>query len=73
MAFVFSSWQQGIEPWRFNLPTAQRRRSPTLRAHTVFDRTLLRAGETVSMKHFVRVETSAGLAALPAERRCRRG
>ena len=36
-----------------------------MRAHTVFDRTLLRAGETVSMKHFVRTETTKGLAAMP--------
>ena len=43
MAFVFSGWQQGIEPWRFNLPTAQRQPQPDARAHTVFDRTLLRA------------------------------
>ena len=33
-------------------------------AHAVFDRTLLRAGETVSMKHFVRDEVPAGLALL---------
>ena len=39
--------------------------TPDRRAHTVFDRTLLRAGETVSMKHFVRDEVAAGLA-LPA-------
>ena len=31
-------------------------------AHTVFDRTLLRAGETVSMKHFIRAETLQSLA-----------
>ena len=68
--FVFSSWQQGIEPWRFNVPT----RSPSsadgsadMRAHTVFDRTLLRAGETVSMKHFIRRETLQGLAPLQAK------
>jgi uncharacterized protein YfaS (alpha-2-macroglobulin family) len=61
-AFVFSSWQKGIEAWRFNVPTG-RGAEPDVRAHTVFDRTLLRAGETVSMKHFVRLETSAGLAA----------
>ena len=65
MAFVFSSWQQGIEAWRFNLPT-DNQRAPGLRAHTVFDRTLLRAGETVAMKHFVRLETSQGLAAAAA-------
>ena len=34
---------------------------------SVFDRTLLRAGETVSMKHFVRSETAAGLANLDAK------
>ena len=65
-AFVFSTWQQGIEPWRFNVPTG-RGAEPDVRAHTVFDRTLLRAGETVSMKHFVRLETLRGLAALRPE------
>ena len=60
-AFVFSNWQKGIESWRFNLPTGQGA-EPDARAATVFDRTLLRAGETVSMKHFLRLETSAGLA-----------
>ncbi len=64
MAFVFNGWNRGIEPWRFNLPTGDGDASPWL-AHTVFDRTLLRAGETVSMKHFIRRETAHGLA-LPA-------
>ncbi|MFD1711247.1 alpha-2-macroglobulin [Ottowia sp. GY511] len=59
MAFTWSSWQSGIEPWRFNVPT-NRDDLPNLRAHTVFDRSLLRAGETVSMKHVLRTETSAG-------------
>ena len=66
-AFVFSGWQKGIESWRFNLPTG-RGTEPDLRAHTVLDRSLLRAGETVSMKHFLRAETSAGLAAVAADR-----
>jgi hypothetical protein len=56
MAFVFSGWTKGIEPWRFNVPVSDDAQ-PDVRAHTVFDRTLLRAGETVSMKHFVRRET----------------
>jgi uncharacterized protein YfaS (alpha-2-macroglobulin family) len=60
-AFVFSSWQKGIESWRFNQPTG-RGAELDVRAQTVFDRTLLRAGETVSMKHFLRLETSSGLA-----------
>ncbi|GAP38796.1 alpha-2-macroglobulin family protein [Piscinibacter sakaiensis] len=68
LAFVFSHWQKGIESWRFNQPTASGARAD-VRVHTVFDRTLLRAGETVSMKHFARLETGAGLAPLPADER----
>jgi uncharacterized protein YfaS (alpha-2-macroglobulin family) len=64
LSFVFSEWNRGIEPWRFNIPLS-RGVQPDRRAHTVFDRTLLRAGETVSMKHFVRDDTERGLA-LPA-------
>jgi uncharacterized protein YfaS (alpha-2-macroglobulin family) len=59
MAFTWSDWNKGIEPWRFNVPTSQAPR-PDERAHTIFDRTLLRAGETVSMKHLLRTETSTG-------------
>ncbi len=63
-AFVFSHWHRGIEPWRFGLPTAlwdEARGAERLRVHTLFDRQLLRAGETVSMKHLVRRESGAGL------------
>lgn len=63
--FVFSSWQKGIETWRFNVPTSSDSQ-PDSRAHTVFDRTLFRAGEQVSMKHFLRLETLNGLADLSA-------
>jgi uncharacterized protein YfaS (alpha-2-macroglobulin family) len=63
-SFVHSSWQQGIEPWRFNLPT-EASESPYI-AHTVFDRTLLRTGETVHMKHFIRVKTLNGFG-LPSD------
>ena len=59
LAFTWSDWSQGIEPWRFNVPTS-RDAVPDTRAHTVFDRMLLRAGETVSMKHLVRNEASGG-------------
>jgi len=66
MAFTWSDWYRGIEPWRFNLPTS-RDPNPDERAHTIFDRTLLRAGETVSMKHVLRTETSAGFGLPPAQ------
>lgn len=66
MAFTWSDWQRGIEPWRFNVPTSSEPR-PDEVAHTVFDRTLLRAGETVSMKHLLRAQNSRGFA-LPEAR-----
>lgn len=59
MAFTWSDWNKGIEPWRFNLPTSSDAQQDE-RAHTVFDRTLFRAGETVSMKHLLRSETLQG-------------
>jgi uncharacterized protein YfaS (alpha-2-macroglobulin family) len=58
LSFVHSSWDKGIESWRFNLPYEEFREH-TL-AHTVFDRTLVRAGETVHMKHFMRNHTMKG-------------
>ena len=65
MAFTWSDWQRGIEPWRFNVPTSSDAQ-PGERAHTVLDRTLVRAGETVSMKHLLRTETAQGFG-LPAQ------
>ena len=75
LSFVFSRWQRGIEPWRFNLPLADMATplsAPTRHAHSVFDRSLLRPGETLSMKHFVRDDSERGLtlpgaASLPTE------
>ncbi|MGK5080345.1 alpha-2-macroglobulin family protein [Janthinobacterium sp. HLX7-2] len=60
MTFTLSDWVGGIEAWRFNLPSADMRADNTLLA-TVFDRTLLRAGETVHMKHFIRKHTAEGM------------
>ncbi len=61
IAFAWSDWQRGIEPWRFNAPTS-REVLPDVRVHTVLDRNLLRAGETVSMKHVIRNESRTGFA-----------
>ncbi|TFW33195.1 MG2 domain-containing protein [Massilia horti] len=63
--FTLSDWRQGIESWRFNLPIGQMGDDTRLVA-TVFDRTLLRAGETVHMKHFLRRHTQAGFALVHA-------
>jgi hypothetical protein len=60
MSFALSDWNRGIESWRFNVNQGYTG-DANYAAHTVFDRMLLRAGETVSMKHFLRVETQTGL------------
>lgn len=52
-AFVHTSWDDGIEPWRFRVTTGGGAFARTP-AHTVFDRPLYRAGDTVHMKHFFR-------------------
>lgn len=59
MAFTLSTWDRGIEYWRFGYST-NFNPEPSTVATTVFDRTLLRAGETVSMKHFIREQRLAG-------------
>src|SRR5690606_22240546 len=66
-SFAWSSWSRGIEPWRFDVP-ASRSRDPDLAAHAVLDRTLLRVGETVSMKLFLRRLCRHGVENLPADR-----
>ncbi|MEW6370688.1 MAG: alpha-2-macroglobulin family protein [Pseudomonadota bacterium] len=63
--FTLSDWQRGIESWRFNLPTSSVDQDSRLVA-TVFDRSLLRAGETVHMKHFLRRRTTKGIALVRA-------
>ena len=66
MSFVHSSWDEGIEPWRFQLPYGSD--AGATMAHTIFDRTLLRAGETVHMKHLLRRHTMNGFSMVPAAR-----
>lgn len=60
ITFTHSEWNEGIEPWRFNLPSNDY--DGPIRVTTVFDRTLLRAGETVHMKHLIRQRASGGFA-----------
>jgi hypothetical protein len=68
LALMLTSWNEGIRPWNFNLAYAGGRSGAdaALSAHTVTDRPLFRAGETVSMKHFVRRRAGTGFA-LPDE------
>ena len=62
LGIVHSSWNDGIEPYRFQLPITWRGDGPVV--HTIFDRPLFRAGETVSMKHVIRRRTLDGLGLL---------
>jgi uncharacterized protein YfaS (alpha-2-macroglobulin family) len=58
--FIHTSWTEGIEPWRYQLPTQW---DPNLDViHTVFDRPLFRPGDTVHMKHILRKKTQEGFA-----------
>jgi hypothetical protein len=63
VSFVLSDWNEGISRWRFNLP--QPSYDGPYIATTVFDRTLLRAGESVHMKHFYRQHVRAGFRLVP--------
>ncbi len=63
VSFMRSSWNQGISTWEFNLGGGAS--ATRIATHTVLDRPLFRAGETVSMKHFVRLRTGQGFAEAP--------
>jgi len=65
LGLAHSSWGEGLEAWRFGLPTEWRPRSA--RAHTIFARTLVRTGEIVHMKHLIRRPVQAGFAFAPPD------
>jgi uncharacterized protein YfaS (alpha-2-macroglobulin family) len=57
-SFVLTTWSQGIQPYDFDLPYGWE--DPSAILHTILDRTLLKAGETVHMKHIYRLPTAQG-------------
>ncbi|HUH41050.1 MAG TPA: MG2 domain-containing protein, partial [Castellaniella sp.] len=59
-SFAWTSWNRGIEPWRFPVSTDSSHQADLI-AHAVFDRSLLHAGDTVSMKLFMRRLDRTGL------------
>jgi uncharacterized protein YfaS (alpha-2-macroglobulin family) len=67
LSFVGSGWIEGIEPWRFQLPS-ESWQGPML-VHTIFDRPLFRAGETVHMKHILRLRSLEGFSFVPEAER----
>ena len=69
MTFTHSSWSEGIEPWRFQLPSPEYGSAKAVIAHTILSRNLLRAGETVHMKHILRIHTTEGFDFMRAGKR----
>jgi len=57
-SFTLTEWSKGIQPYDFELPYGDSKPDDIL--HTVFDRSLIRAGETVNMKHILRRPTVQG-------------
>lgn len=53
LSFTLASWTDGISPWDFGLGWYDTE-PDGLNVHTVFDRSLLRAGETLHMKLLMR-------------------
>ncbi len=60
-SFTLTEWGEGIRPDDFELPYGWN--PPEEIFHTVFDRALVRQGETIHMKHIVRKPVAAGFAA----------
>ena len=57
-SFTLTRWSDGIQPYDFDLPYGYEAPGETM--HTIFDRALVRQGETVHMKHLVRQPVGAG-------------
>lgn len=63
-SFTQSGWRRGITPYQFGMDTSSEWNTGIF--HTVLDRALFRAGETVSMKHFLRRHDSTGVSLPPS-------
>ncbi|OYY79708.1 MAG: alpha-2-macroglobulin [Sphingomonas sp. 28-62-20] len=63
-SFTLTDWGEGIRPYDFDLPYGYSARDDIF--HTVFDRALVRQGETINMKHIVRTPIGEGFAKSPA-------
>lgn len=63
-SFALSKWNDGIEPWRFNVNQLYSYASEGNRLveHSFFDRPLYQKGEKVAIRHYLRVLDKFGLA-----------
>ena len=60
MSFTLSDWDQGISPYDFDMSFGALEQQDTV--HTVFDRELVRVGETVHFKQILRRPVGSGFA-----------
>ncbi len=58
MSFTLTAWGEGIRPYDFDLRYGYEAASDVI--HTIFDRALVRQGETVNMKHVLRRPVAQG-------------
>jgi uncharacterized protein YfaS (alpha-2-macroglobulin family) len=63
-SFTLTAWGEGIRAYDFDLPYGYQAKDDIL--HTVFDRALVRQGETIHMKHILRRSVGAGFGMAPA-------
>lgn len=59
LSFTLSTWNEGLESWRFQLPWDNAAEDQQI--HSILDRSLFRIGETVSMLHVGRKRVKEGL------------
>ena len=57
-SFTLTDWGEGIRPFDFDLPYGYEAKGDIF--HTIFDRALVRQGETIHMKHILRAPVAAG-------------
>ena len=62
-SFTMTEWGEGIRPYDFDLNYGYEKPGEIL--HTVFDRALVRQGETIHMKHILRQPGGGGFALTP--------
>ncbi len=57
-SFTLTAWSEGIRPYDFDLNYGYSAQEDIL--HTIFDRTLIKAGESINMKHILRRPVGTG-------------
>ncbi|MGA1797652.1 MG2 domain-containing protein [Sphingomonas sp. 4RDLI-65] len=62
-SFTLTDWGEGIRPYDFDLPYGYSAATDII--HTVFDRALVRQGETIHMKHILRRPDARGFSLAP--------